>query len=242
MVITSNVQLKYNRIFIFLLQLFRVTSTVKRIYSVLRTNELRLNGDALSRLYQYRFQFDQFLRSLQGYVHDTVINETWHIFMDQIQELNRKTESSSSEYVSVIMQPHMFKSYHEHILDRILYQCFLKQSQQRIFQTLQPILEDMLMFANVIDSYSYSRNQQEDKLLTKCHHIFNDFQRHVRLFVRVLKVLEEKGTGRLGNILNSTNNEFRDLYGKHEAKKGLDVFVKDLLTRIDLNMYYEKPK
>ncbi|CEI88965.1 hypothetical protein RMCBS344292_03341 [Rhizopus microsporus] len=242
MVITSNVQLKYNRIFIFLLQLFRVTSTVKRIYSVLRTNELRLNGDTLSRLYQYRFQFDQFLRSLQGYVHDTVINETWHIFMDQIQELNRKTESSSSEYVSVIMQPHIFKSYHEHILDRILYQCFLKQSQQRIFQTLQPILEDMLMFANVIDSYCYSRNQQEDKLLTKCHHIFKDFQRHVRLLVCVLKVLEEKGTGRLGNILNSTNNEFRDLYGKHEAKKGLDVFVKDLLTRIDLNMYYEKSK
>ncbi|KAG1147750.1 hypothetical protein G6F37_004292 [Rhizopus arrhizus] len=238
-VITPNIQLKYNRVFTFLIQLFRVTTVSKRIYNALKANNARLKTNTLNKLYRYRFQFDQFLRALQGYVYDTVISETWHMFMEQVQDLNIKTKSNSTGYISVIMQPQMFKSYHEHILDRILYQCFLKQSQQRIFKVLQPILQDVLDFASIIDIYYYSGNREEHEFIEKCERVFDDFQNHVWQFVNVLKLLEEKGSGRLGNILNSTNNEFRDLYGKHEAKKGLDVFVKDLLTRIDLNTYYE---
>ncbi|KAG0749889.1 hypothetical protein G6F57_004047 [Rhizopus arrhizus] len=241
LVITPNIQLKYNRVFTFLIQLFRVTTVSKRIYNALKANNARLKTNTLNKLYRYRFQFDQFLRALQGYVYDTVISETWHMFMEQVQDLNIKTKSNSTGYISVIMQPQMFKSYHEHILDRILYQCFLKQSQQRIFKVLQPILQDVLDFASIIDIYYYSGNREEHEFIAKCEHVFDDFQNHVWQFVNVLKLLEEKGSGRLGNILNSTNNEFRDLYGKHEAKKGLDVFVKDLLTRIDLNTYYENP-
>ncbi|KAG1310951.1 hypothetical protein G6F64_004176 [Rhizopus arrhizus] len=241
LVITPNIQLKYNRVFTFLIQLFRVTTVSKRIYNALKANNARLKTNTLNKLYRYRFQFDQFLRALQGYVYDTVISETWHMFMEQVQDLNIKTKSNSTGYISVIMQPQMFKSYHEHILDRILYQCFLKQSQQRIFKVLQPILQDVLDFASIIDIYYYSGNREEHEFIAKCEHVFDGFQNHVWQFVNVLKLLEEKGSGRLGNILNSTNNEFRDLYGKHEAKKGLDVFVKDLLTRIDLNTYYENP-
>ncbi|CAO3674435.1 unnamed protein product [Rhizopus stolonifer] len=239
LVITPNIQLKYNRVFTFLVQLFRISATTKRMYSILKSNRAHFETSTLNIIHRYRFQFDQFMRSLQGYIHDTVINETWQMFMEQVQDLNQKTRSNSKDYISVVMQPQMFKHYHEHILDRILYQCFLKQSQKRIFKTLQPILQDILNFAYLIDVYYCSGRRDEDQLLERCEHVFGDFQRHVQLFVNVLKIVEEKGSGRLGNILHSTNNEFRDLYEKYDAKRGLDVFVKDLLTRIDLNMYYE---
>lgn len=137
------------------------------------------------------------------------------------------------------MEPHSFRDYHEHVLDRILFQCFLKQSQTRIFQVLHPVLEDIIFFSAILDDYASKDIENEDKLSMKCRRIFEQFQKHAQVFVKVLLLLETKGSGRLTNILNSTRHSiFNELYARHEAKNGMDVFVKDLLTRLVLNGYY----
>ncbi|KAI9259067.1 Spc98 family-domain-containing protein [Sporodiniella umbellata] len=239
LIITDSIQSKYNRIFTFLVQIFRVSTICKRLFSILKSNSMRFDNSTLNVLNTYRFRFDQFMRSLQAYAHDMVIDGTWSIFMEQVSSLNRETQPESGDYASVVMQPQMLKDYHEHILDRILYQCFLKQSQRRVLGVLMPILQDILNFASLIDRDYQSGNRDQEQLLTQCHSVFNCFQKHVQSFVSLLKILEEKGSGRLGNILHSTNNTFSHMYQKNEARKGLDMFVKELLTRIDLGTFYE---
>ncbi|OBZ86264.1 hypothetical protein A0J61_05677, partial [Choanephora cucurbitarum] len=144
---------------------------------------------------------------------------------------------------SAIMEPQAFKEYHEHMLDCILFQCFLKQSQSRIMQVMTPILQDIVLFGIVLDDYGANEAmiEQEEKLEIRCRKLFDQFQRNRAMFVHVLKTLEQKGTGRLSNILKSTRKSvFNELYMKYEAKHGMDVFVKDLLVRLSLNESHEQ--
>ncbi|EPB90179.1 hypothetical protein HMPREF1544_03013 [Mucor circinelloides 1006PhL] len=244
MVITPPILDKYNRIFTFLIQLLRVATVIKRCFEPLRNMRWYKTStrDAICR---YRFQMDQFTSALQSYIHDTAIEGTWSSFMQHVQAMqsqqtsSNSNSSSSKDYVSVIMEPHSFRDYHEHVLDRILFQCFLKQSQTRIFKVLRPILQDIIFFSAILDDYAVKDMDSEDKLNMKCSRIFDQFKNHSRVFISVLQLLETKGSGRLTNVLNSTRPSiFNDLYARHEAKNGMDVFVKDLLTRLALNGYY----
>ncbi|KAI8644354.1 Spc98 family-domain-containing protein [Parasitella parasitica] len=242
MVITPAILDKYNRIFSFLLQLLRVATVIKRCYEPLRDMKWHRQSTR-DLLFKYRFQMDQFTSALQSYIHDTAIKASWSSFMQHVQAMQAQKTSasanSSKDYVSVIMEPHSFRDYHEHVLDRILFQCFLKQSQTRIFQVLQPVLEDIIFFSAILDDYTVKDIENEDKLSLKCRRIFEQFQKHTQVFVKVLQLLETKGSGRLTNILNSTRHSiFNELYTRHEAKHGMDVFVRDLLTRLVLNGYY----
>ncbi|CEP12780.1 hypothetical protein [Parasitella parasitica] len=242
MVITTAVLDKYNRIFSFLLQLLRVATVIKRCYEPLRSMKWHRESTR-DVLFKYRFQMDQFTSALQSYVHDTAVEASWSSFMQNVRAMQAQqtsaSNSSSKDYVSVIMEPHSFRDYHEHVLDRILFQCFLKQSQTRIFQVLQPVLEDIIFFSAILDDYTAKDIENEDKLSLKCRRIFEQFQKHTQVFVKVLQLLETKGSGRLTNILNSTRHSvFNELYARHEAKNGMDVFVRDLLTRLVLNGYY----
>ncbi|KAI9469024.1 MAG: Spc98 family-domain-containing protein [Benjaminiella poitrasii] len=244
MVITSSVLDKYNRIFTFLLRLLRVTTVLKRSFERLK-NITWFRAETRDRLYRYRFQMDQFVNAFQGYVQNTAIQNTWNQFMQHVQNMRIQRDPNINtnyfDYVSVIMEPHSFRDYHEHILDRILYQCFLKQSQTRILQELLPVLYSIISFGALLDDYLPSTIEQEDKLSMNCRRLFERCQSHSRVFINVLMQVESKGSGSLGNILNSTRvSIFNELYARHEAKQGLDGFVKDLLARLNLNSFNGK--
>ncbi|KAI8378405.1 Spc98 family-domain-containing protein [Blakeslea trispora] len=239
MVITPTILSKYNRVFRFLLKLTRVQTVAKRMYTSLR-NTHWFHIDTRDRIFRYRFQLEQFMNGLQSYVYDAVIQNTWHPFMQHVRAMK---SNHSDDYVSAMMEPQAFREYHEHVLDCILFQCFLKQSQARIMQVLVPILQDILLFGVVLDDYASNAAtpvtiNQEEKLEIRCRKLFDQFQRNTAMFLHVLKTLEEKGTGRLSNILKSTRKSiFNELYIKHEAKHGMDVFVKDLMVRLSLNEF-----
>ena len=230
---------KYNRIFRFLLSLTRVQTVAKRMFSSLR-NIQWFRTSTQDKIFRYRFQLEQFIHGLQSYVYDAVIQGTWTPFMRHVEAMRSHPED---EYVSAIMEPQAFKEYHEHMLDCILFQCFLKQSQSRIMQVMTPILQDIVLFGIVLDDYGANEAmiEQEEKLEIRCRKLFDQFQRNRAMFVHVLKTLEQKGTGRLSNILKSTRKSvFNELYMKYEAKHGMDVFVKDLLVRLSLNESHEQ--
>jgi hypothetical protein len=248
MVITPSILDKYNRVFVFLVRLLRASTVAKRIYQPLR-GLAWFRPQTRDKLFRYRFQMQQFMSALESYVHDTAIHGTWISFMQHVTDMHQSQPphtKDSLDYVSVIMEPHTFRDYHEHILDCILFQCFLKQSQTRILQLLLPILHDVVLMGAIVDDYVQNTDktlEQEDKLGIKCRKMFEQFQQNTKFFVRILVMLESKGSGRLSNILNSRSYSiFNELYGKHEAKRGPDVFVKDLLTRLSLNGFYEQPE
>lgn len=199
--------------FTFLLQVHRINAATKHIYQQLHPSENPT-------LHRIRFQIRQFTNALMQYVFDIAIQATWSSFIDQIE---------SDTILFQTMDPIMFGEYHEHVLDRMLYQCFLKQSQQPIKQMLNQVFEDILSFAFIPD---------QDHL-----QLFKQFVQHVHQFTKVLSKLHDRGIGRLGNVMNSLNDQgsfgvFGDFHDKLDAKSGQGAFAHELLTRLDMNGYY----
>lgn len=227
--ITPSIIEKYNRIFTFSLKVFRASTITKRMYEPLK-NGVWHRTSIRDTICLYRFQLDQFMTAVQGYIHDTAIQTTWFRFIQHVKNM-----PLTDDY-AVIMEPYAFREYHEHVLDCILYQCFSKKSQTTVMEVLYAVMHDIIIFGAVLDDYTVTDSVGEEKLLMKCRLIFEQFEKHTKIFVRVLRVLEEKGSGRLSNILNTTtSNVFKDLYAKHERNLGVDVFVRDLLVRLNLN-------
>jgi hypothetical protein len=189
--------------------------------------------DKISR---FRWTLEQYILSIVGYVHHTAIQNTWSKFMSNVKEMKTNTA-----HVSFIMEPHTFKEYHQHILDCILYQCFLKRSHLQVLQELYPVLNDILIFGQVLDDYEAIDIMTEDKLFLKCRKLYEQFRTHTNIFIRILSNIEERGYGRLSSILssNQTPSIFTHLYSRHEAKDELDLFVKDLSIRLNMNGFYE---
>jgi hypothetical protein len=118
-----------------------------------------------------------------------------------------------------------FKEYQEFVLDCILYPCFLKKGQVKVLQVLEPIFKDLSLFYQVLLGLNF---QSEEKIELKCRRIFEQFKIHTTIFIKVLGLLETKGSGRLSNILNT-----------HHKHHHLDVFVQDLIIRLNSNHFYQ---
>ncbi|KAI8987874.1 Spc98 family-domain-containing protein [Mycotypha africana] len=277
MVMTPTIIHKYNRIFTFLLRLLRTSTVTKLCYTMLRRIDWQSN-QTRGKLFQMCFQMDQFVNAIENYVHGTAIENTWTSFernvSRMIQEQQRQVGATAeydsddngndrgqpqgglTDYTLAIMEPYAFRSYHEHILDRILIQCFLKANQRRILNVLHPILQDIISFGRRIDDYynvvakttttTHSAGPEKDFALG-CERIFKQFQANVQVFVEILSIMEAKGSGSLANILSETDGKgshshpmFVDLYCRNEAKEGLDNFARDLLIRLSFNHFYNR--
>lgn len=132
------------------------------------------------------------------------------------------------------MDPVMFSEYLEHICDRMLFQCFLKQNQRPIKATLNRVLEDILAFVVALET---------GRPHADCLQAFNKFTKHEQQFAQVLSKLHDRGVGRLGNVMNSlhdtgSSGKFGDIHERTDAKYGHGAFVQDLLTRLDVNNYF----
>ncbi|KAI9492981.1 Spc98 family-domain-containing protein [Zychaea mexicana] len=240
---------KYNRMFTFLLQLHRINATVKYIYQKLRTQHHSSSSSTSSPLqllqHRMRFQVGQFVNTLSGYVYDTAIHSTWLSMIKRIQQKQQQQQQDSSNNLFQTMDPIMFGEYHEHVLDRMLYQCFLKKSQQPIKHMLNQVFEDVLAFAMVLDEQQLRQRttHPDGNQMRQQEQLLKQFMEHAHQFIKVLSKLHDRGIGRLGNVMNSRNLEgsfgvFGDFHDKLDAKSGQGAFAQELLTRLDINQNY----
>lgn len=227
LIISPRILEKYNRLFTFLLQLHRVNAASKHAFT--RLSSSNNNNDTLHRM---RFQIDQFITTFSNYIFDTAIHATWHTFMQQVQALSHCNEEGRANDSNpfTTMDPLMMAEYHEHILDRMLYQCFLKQSLRVVHGIIHKIFQDVLDFSDATDP-------------TTCIEIHAAFSQHAEQFIKVLGKLHDRGIGRLGNVMNSYHDHgnfglFGDFYDKQEARSDQGAFARELLTRLDINGFY----
>ncbi|ORZ02411.1 Spc98 family-domain-containing protein [Syncephalastrum racemosum] len=211
-VITRRVLERYNRLFTFLLQIARVKNALKQTY---RTH--------LEKAHPTRFAMEHFMASLTHYVTDTAIGATWHTFMARLDDTNG----------TFFMDPVSLGEYHEHILDRMLFQCFLKQNQRHIRSMVRALLSDILDFVRAVEAGRPVDATSEA------------FHEHANQFSQVLRKLHQRGIGRLGNVMNSLHDQsyaglLGDWHERAEAKSGQGTFVQDLLTRLNMNGFYKE--
>lgn len=227
-IITPQTVEKYNRLFSFLLRVLRLNAATKRIY------RLWLSDGSSPALHKVRFQIDQFVTHFISYVFHTAVGATWKGFMDRLERM--RTGRGYDDDLFKTMDPVMLGRYHEHVLDRMLFQCFLKRSQRPVRGVLNRVLQDILDMAVTLEQ------QPPDKQLSDLH---QRFIRHAQQFTEVLLKLHERGVGRLGNMMNSLHDAgdyglFGDFYDRLEAKSGQGAFAQDLWLRLNMNGFYDE--
>ncbi|KAI9032543.1 Spc98 family-domain-containing protein [Phycomyces nitens] len=241
--ITPGTLEKYGRLFAFLLPLLRIQASTQRTFYLLhpRCNLVsQYPKDLLHTLGCVRFQMNHFMNAMCGFVFDTAIGATWESWMTRLERL-RTGEPVTDPLDEALgtMDPFTFGEYHEHILDRILFQCFLKQNQKPIMNLLRKVFKSILVFGDLLES-----SQRDDEWENQCRTSCRLFRRQAWHFVQMLRRLEDRGIGRLGNMMNSLQDQgklgvFGDWHEQVEAKRGLEGFVKDLLHRLSQGGWYE---
>ncbi|KAL0089916.1 Spc98 family-domain-containing protein [Phycomyces blakesleeanus] len=241
--ITSGTLEKYGRLFSFLLPLLRLQASTQRSFYLLHPRCTLVSPypeELLHTLGCVRFQMNHFMNALCGFVFDMAIGATWESWMTRLERLHTGEPTSDPlDEALGTMDPVTFGEYHEHILDRILFQCFLKQNQKPIMNLLRKVFKSILVFVDLLES-----NRRDDEWVNQCKSSCRVFRRQAWHFVQMLRRLEDKGIGRLGNMMNSLQDQgklgvFGDWHEQVEAKRGLEGFVKDLLHRLSQGGWYE---
>nr|CAG8496215.1 9086_t:CDS:10 [Entrophospora candida] len=113
---------------------------------------------------------------------------------DDDDDDNGVSSISNSEYA--IKDLESLRSYHEHILDCILFQCFLKEDQEHIIKDLNEILSVILSFARTLRHRRFRNysEQQKQEYWSTINSLYEKFILYTSNFVNTLKSLDEKGT------------------------------------------------
>ncbi|CAG8593645.1 4253_t:CDS:10, partial [Ambispora gerdemannii] len=316
-VITPNSLTKYNSLFTFLLRVLRLDTVVHHIYRLSHhryslIDEKNDKSDTLAQkklLHRFRFEAQQFMVALHGYVFDSAIASTWALFTKRLSKISRNAEfeiprqqqqhsnraatTASSETQSIVTGDNddeeededfsfmeddeennndnhqkdvkdleSLRAYHEHVLDRMLYQCMLKKKHAPIMRILNAILSVILSFAQKLQRrrttvfYDASQRQEHwDAIQT----LYDQFQLYTTSLVKILLAFEEKGGGRMGIGMKrqyyrggdgfgerggksemNLHNAGRWYHDKADSQSGVSGFMQEFLVRLDWNGHYKK--
>lgn len=156
---------------------------------------------------------------------------------------------------SIIMDLDSLRAYHDHVLDRMLFQCLLKQKQESIMKVVNGIFSNIISLARVLEEHreTFIRQRptvyEEGEHQRKCRGLYEKFRLYTGMLVKILMALEEKGGGRMGVGVRKeaadTLDEREAKYEQHrayhdrmDAKSGVGGFLQELLLRLDYNGFY----
>ncbi|RUS35131.1 Spc98 family-domain-containing protein [Jimgerdemannia flammicorona] len=158
---------------------------------------------------------------------------------------------------SIIMDLDSLRAYHDHVLDRMLFQCLLKRRQESIMKVVNGIFTVIITLARVLDDHREAFLEkrptvyEEDEHRRKCRGLYDKFRLYAGMLVKILMALEEKGGGRMGVGVRKEAAEGLDereaKYEQHRAyhdrmdtKSGVGGFLQELLLRLDFNGFYRE--
>jgi len=224
-VIASSILERYDRIFLFLLRLFRMQYIVAQLFRDSSSKTSYSQGiNPLSE--RFRIEAHHFVTAICGYVFHVCIEENWYSFQHELDsiEASLKTRRPVPSIRDV-------RDVHARVLERISYCCFLKRRQQPILTLLYGTFEPILLFAKVSRMHSrreqriWARMREEMEDNTKILHA--QFMKRAGMFVRVIQQLERKETGKV------------ELLGNVKGERHEDGWFADLLIRLD-GSYFDR--
>jgi hypothetical protein len=195
-IITSSILERYDRIFLFLLRLFRMQYISHQLFrdAAARTSYAQGINPLAQR---FRIEAHHFITAICGYMFNVSISGNWHTFQSKLSTIheslgNRGAVASISEV----------RELHARTLDIMTHCCLLKRRQQPILTLLYGTFEPVMLFAKTSRLYAqreqrvWSRMREEMEDNTKI--LYTQFSKRAGMFVRVIEQLERKGDGNRG--------------------------------------------
>lgn len=265
-VITPTIIEKYNRVFSFLLRLFRVRRVVQNMHKCMQARRgiSKINTNAYLFIEPVRFQFAQFVDALHGYVMDAVITSNWKAYMRHLEAMaNEATQSNNDEHsandttdadlnetIKLMMDLDTLRTYNEYFVELLLHQCILKRKQQGILRIIETLLGSVLALAALIsdfDAVCYDNREPTENEIRKLHRhctkIQNRFHSQMKTLVAILASLQARDSGDIRFSVDqrrlSKLEVFAKYYEKVASADGAVNCYERLLLRLDFNGYYQ---
>jgi len=184
-IITSSILEKYDRIFLFLLRLFRMQYISHQLFRDAVSKTSYSQGiDPLAQ--RFRIEAHHFITSLSSYIFHVSISQPWHTFQTHLSHARSSPDTT----------PHALLLLHETCLDAILEGCFLRRRQAGVLGVLYGTFETVLLFAKVArmtarrEQRVWGRMREEMEDNTGI--LYGMFVKRVGMFVRVLQGMERR--------------------------------------------------
>ena len=223
-VITSGILDRYDRIFLFLLRLFRMQYISRQLFRDASSRTSYAQG--INPLAQrFRIEAHHFITAVCGYIFHVSIEGNWHSFQSQLNTIQKSLEARGP--ASSISE---MRDLHAKVLDRMMYCCLLKRRQQPILTLLYGTFEPILLFAKTSrlnakrEQRVWSRMREEMEDNTRI--LYAQFVKRAGMFVRVIEQLEDKGIGKAG-------------YAEDKGERYEGGWLADLLIRLD-GSYFDR--
>ncbi|RIA91282.1 Spc98 family-domain-containing protein [Glomus cerebriforme] len=291
-IISPNSLSKYNRLFTFLLRVLRMGTVTRHIYRLAHERYLYDDEEEAAEynvlVQKFRFEAQQFVIALHGYVFDVAISTTWALFMKRLNKIAKESEfelprehlwgrGSTSDTFSLfdgqsdvfsvgnvdefeededddgmgegVKDLESLRSYHEHVLDRMLFQCLLKKKQEAVMKVLNGIFTVILAFANKLQQKRSRiiRLQKRQEYWNSIKDLYGKFRLYTAMLVKILMALDEKGGGKMGMGMKRTSinpegesdsfDSGRSYHDKVDNQSG-GGFLQEFLLRVDFNGFY----
>jgi hypothetical protein len=221
-IITPPILERYDRIFLFLLRLFRMQYISHQLFRDAASKTSYSQGiNPLSQ--RFRIEAHHFVTAISGYIFHVSITGNWHSFQTYLNTLETQPNAPSIQEI---------RDLHSRTVDKIMYSCFLKRRQAPILTLLYGTFEPILLFAKTSRMYArreqrvWSRMREEMEDNTRI--LYAQFVKRAGMFVRVIEQLERKGVGKAG---------YGDVGERGEGYEG--GWFADLLVRLD-GSYFDR--
>lgn len=235
-VITPLILYKYDELFKFLLRLNRMYYSV----SVLQHNNLAWNYQC-PKIDQHTKRFcmeaHHFVSCVSEYFFNTGVNATWQVFDAKLTQIETQIYKNEDIDISENDGLDKFRDFHERVVDRIMFVLLLKKRQRPVLDLLEDIFKLILKFSKLF-RYGYQESSKFE-FSERLNEIYATFSKKLEVFIEVLRGLsEKKGYGEKRNLENK-DRPFGGMFAGDELVEENTVI--QLLTRLELSGYYEKP-
>ncbi|KAF9937514.1 hypothetical protein BGZ67_001191 [Mortierella alpina] len=271
---------KYTRIFTFQLRLARVDAALKQAYRRLRTQQTDISrlsafvsfepqqqaahllNAELQLMHKLRFEAQQMLDGIRGYITDVALGSTWSEFMDRLKALqlrledrilssgnssNNKSDNGDGDGDDDDVEQDGqeledladLQGYHNHVLNRMLLQSLLKPKQAPVLSIVHGILSCTLRWSYIVNrlpevSAALLRDPIRvlEQRVVKMQKVQHKFRTLCRMLIKVLTALIERG---IDMDSSTVDGECTQSTGRSGTET---EFLQQLLLRLDMSRFH----
>ncbi|PPQ70803.1 hypothetical protein CVT25_000030 [Psilocybe cyanescens] len=237
--ISPGILSKYQRMFTFILRLFRVESALKSLFRMSTHRNIANSlfptlSQSRKLLLHFRFVSQAFVSSLSGYVFDTAIGGNFDPFLALLSGrgagTNYANDADPAPKYTGFSDVFELAQRHSALLDDILSACLLRSGQRGVGDLLRHCLELVLEFTIVVGELHRGRIE-EYQAAPMIEELFRKFCTKMTTFTKVLKGLVDKSPS--ASSLPFTSH----VHSNHGPTGGLEA-LHHLLVCIDLTSWW----
>ena len=238
-IITPTSLVKYDRLFKLLLRAARMRFVVSQLFrdSCDRTSSWRGGSHTIEQ--RFRFEANHFVSTICGYLLEIGVGATWKLFEDKLDQIESRISREDGE---ATLGQHegidTLRTYHERVLDRMLFATLLRKRQEQVMGLLEEIFASILSFARQTRKRVEDPSASEAGVDEDIRALYGKFRARAGVFVGVCRGLGAKRGYGEGKRRERGGGAADELFGAEEMSEEGGNSIGLLSLRLEMSGFY----